>query len=80
MHTKEALETGLDQEKIDSLIHWRDSKHFDDRERAALQWVEETTTLDDFEGDIKMRLSEHFSEREIVDLTLCVALWQRLTV
>jgi alkylhydroperoxidase family enzyme len=57
-------------EKFDALPEWRTSPHFDDRERAALAYVEEATR-DKHVGDATFEaLRKHFGEREIVEITV----------
>jgi len=85
MHTIEAQESGMPGEKLALLPVWQESSLFSPRERAALAWTEALTLLaethaPDEEFDT---LSEQFSEKEIVDLTLLIGainVWNRLNV
>jgi AhpD family alkylhydroperoxidase len=74
MHSKELLALGETAQRLFVLDAWRETNFFSDRERAALAWAEALTNLDHnavpdaaYEG-----ASRHFSEEEIVDLTLAV--------
>ena len=85
MHTADALKEGELPERIFLLNAWRESNMFTAREKAALAWTEAVTRLSetgaadaDYEG-----LTPHFEDREIVALTLLIAIintWNRLAV
>jgi AhpD family alkylhydroperoxidase len=85
MHTDEALRDGDTPERLLLLDAWRESSAFTERERAALEWVEELTLIADsharkeaFDG-----LKPFFSEEEIANLTLAGALintWNRIAI
>ena len=85
MHVKEALDDGEDPQRLHLLSAWRESPLYSEKERAVLAWTEsltlvaQTTAPDaDFEA-----LKAHFSEAEIVDLTVAIAainVWNRWAV
>ena len=85
MHSKDARAAGETEERLYLLNAWRESSLYTPRERAALAWTEALTLLPqtgapdaDFEG-----LKPHFSEVEIVNLTLLIGLinsWNRMAV
>ena len=85
MHVKEARAEGLGEQWIALICAWRESPVFSDRERAVLAWAESLTHVSATgapDADY-MPLREHFSEAEIVDLTVAVGminLWNRLAV
>ncbi len=85
MHTREARQNGETNERLDRLVVWRHVNDFNDREKAALAWTEALTLLDD-KADLallRVRLREHFTEKEISVLTSILAminLWNRLGV
>ncbi len=64
---------GIPSEKLDDLLHYRDSDRFTAREHAALEYAERITR-DDLEvtGGCMTRLREHFTEAEVVELTFIV--------
>ncbi len=84
-HSHEARNAGEAQQRLDCLVAWRESRLFDDQERAALDWAEaltniSTTHAPDASYD---SLAAHFSERQIVDLTLivsCMNAWNRIAI
>ena len=85
MHSRDARAQGESEERLYLLDAWRESSLYTDRERAALAWTEALTLIADthapdadFEG-----LKPHFSETEIVDLTLLIGqinAWNRLAI
>ncbi|WP_309104682.1 carboxymuconolactone decarboxylase family protein [Microbacterium sp.] len=45
LHSREARQSGIPQQKLDMLPAWRESSLFDEREKAILAVTEATTTL-----------------------------------
>ena len=85
LHTEEARSHGESQRRLDVLSAWRDSPIFSDRERAALAWTEAVTLIaqNGVPDDVYEESRLHFSEEEIVNLTLAVNTingWNRLNV
>jgi AhpD family alkylhydroperoxidase len=85
MHTDEALRDGEKPERLLLLDAWHESSAFNDRERTALEWVEEITLIS--EGHAHRQafdaLKPHFSEEEIGWLTLAAAMintWNRIAI
>ena len=85
MHVKEALDDGEDAQRLHLLTAWRESPLFDERERALLAWTEALTLLPQTgapDADYA-QLREHFSEADIVKLTVAIAtinVWNRVAV
>lgn len=85
MHSRDARAAGESEERLYLLNAWRESSLYTPREQAALAWTEALTLLPqtgapdaDYEG-----LKPHFSETEIVHLTLLITTinaWNRLAV
>jgi alkylhydroperoxidase family enzyme len=61
-------------DKFQALPEWRTSPLFDDRERAALAYVEEATRSKKVSDPTFDALRKHFSERQVVELTFLNAL------
>lgn len=60
LHSREARESGIPQQKLDLLPAWRESSLFDARERAVLAVTEATTQLpasDESAADLSKALS-----------------------
>jgi AhpD family alkylhydroperoxidase len=85
MHTRDARKAGVSEERIYLLETWRESPLYSERERAALAWTEALTLLPETGApdDVYAELAAHFSEAEIVGLTLAIGainLWNRFGV
>jgi AhpD family alkylhydroperoxidase len=78
LHTEEAIKLEIDAKKIGDIKNWKASPYFSRTEKLALEWAEVITTLEPDQHSIKQELFTHFSEREIVDLTACIALMNAL--
>ena len=64
-----AMRQHLDMDKFAALSEYRTSPRFSDRERAALQYVEEITRRRHVSDATFDALREHFKEWEIVEIT-----------
>ena len=74
LNTATLLERGASLEKVQALENWRESRFFDARERAALDYAEAVTCSDrQVEDDIVKRLKGHFDDDVIVELTSLIA-------
>ena len=85
MHTKDARAHGESEQRLYALTAWRETPFFNDRERAALAWAEAVTRVADTHvpDDVYESVRRHFSDKELVDLTLAVAAinsWNRLAI
>ena len=85
MHSIDARALGETEQRLYTLEAWRETPFFTERERAALAYTEvvtlvsQTNVPDDVFDDVK----KHFTEKEIVDLTIAVAminLWNRISI
>lgn len=85
MHWKDLRAMGESEQRLYGLDAWRESPYYTDRERAALEWTETVTRVADthVRDDVYEAVRPHFSEKELVDLTLAVATinaWNRLAI
>lgn len=84
MHTKDARAEGETEQRIYLLNAWRETPFFTDRERAALEWAEAVTKIGDGVSDaVFSETSQHFTEKELVDLTWAVVAinsWNRVAI
>lgn len=84
MHTKDARAAGETEQRLYALSAWREAPFFTERERAALAWTEAVTRIHVGVSEaLYNSMSEHFSEKELVDLTLAVIAingWNRLAI
>ena len=67
------VKVGIPEETLVALLSYKDSPHFTEREKAALEFSEQITRDDrEVSDECVVRLREHFSEPEIVELTFIV--------
>lgn len=85
MHTKDARAEGETEQRLYALVAWEETPFFTERERAALAWSEAVTKVG--EGHVPEPVFKqarlHFSEKELVDLTLAIIAingWNRLAI
>ena len=85
MHWKDLRAAGENEQRLYSLDAWRECPYYSDRERAALAWADAVTRVADghVPDTVYDQARAQFSERELADLTLCVATinaWNRLSI
>ncbi|MEX3952892.1 carboxymuconolactone decarboxylase family protein [Paraburkholderia sp. EG287B] len=85
MHATDARKGGETDRRLAAVVVWRETPFFTDRERAALEWTEAVTLVS--QGRVPDAVWEvvkpHFSDEEIVDLTLLVSAinsWNRFAI
>jgi AhpD family alkylhydroperoxidase len=85
MHTKDARANGETEQRLYTISAWRETPFFTERERAALAWTEGITLIhqDHAPDQIYEDAKEHFTEEELVNLTLAIVAingWNRLAI
>ena len=85
LHSQQARSAGEVQQRLDCLPAWRETSLYDERERAALAWAEAVTLVSEtgVPDDVYEEVRRHFSEKDLVDLTLIVAVmnaWNRMAI
>src|SRR3954468_23784196 len=85
MHSIDARAEGETEQRLYALNAWRETPFFTDRERAALAWAEAVTLVSETHvpDDLYKETSRHFSEAELVSLTMAVVSingWNRLSI
>ena len=85
MHSKDLRHGGETEQRIYMISGWRETDLYTARERAALEWAESVTLLN--EGHVPDEVFENvrkeFSEEELIDLTLAVGAintWNRVNI
>jgi alkylhydroperoxidase family enzyme len=75
INTAVSRKRGVADSKLDALAHYADHPAFTERERAALAWAEMVTiSPNDITDEMFAETRKHFSEREIVELSVQAAL------
>ena len=85
MHSTDARKAGEAEARLYLLNAWREAPIYTPRERAALAWTEALTRVTDTRApDADYQWAKaHFSEEELVDLTLLIGainVWNRIAV
>ena len=85
MHTKDARAAGETEQRLYTLSAWEEAPFFTERERAALAWTEAVTQVasSHVPDELYQKVRQHFSEKELVDLTLAIVAingWNRLAI
>ena len=72
MHSKDLRANGETEQRLYMVAAWREALVYTEPERAALAWAETVTLLDnnDVPDEVYNEARQHFSETELVDLTL----------
>jgi alkylhydroperoxidase family enzyme len=72
----ELAEQGVDEELYAHVSEWHDHPSYSEQERLAIQYAEmfclDHRNIDDA---FFARLKEHFTDPEILDLTICIGNW-----
>jgi len=82
MHWKDARAAGETEQRLYGLNAWHESPYYSARERAALQWAEAVTDCN-VPDEVYAEVAPHFTEEEMVDLTMTVSLinvWNQLNI
>ena len=85
MHARDLLAQGEDLQRINSLVTWRETTFFSERERAALDWAEALTEIIKSQAPDALfeALKPHFSEQEIAELSFAIVTinaWNRIAI
>lgn len=85
MHSKDARAEGETEQRLYGLGAWRETPYYTDRERAALEWTDTLTQISTHHvsDELFERTRQHFSEEELVTLTLAVVAingWNRIAI
>ena len=82
MHWKDARALGETEQRLYGLNAWYESPYYTERERAGLQWAEAVTVCK-VPNEVYTEVSRHFTEEEMIDLTMVVTLintWNKLNI
>ncbi len=74
MHSKDLRAKGETEQRLYVLDAWREAPFYSERERSALAWAEALTRISGgiVPDEIYNNARKHFSETELIDLTLAV--------
>ena len=74
-----ALKEGLTPEQVAALWEWRASQLFNAQQRALLAYTDAITEKIEVTDDVFNNARKHFSERQIVELTMLIGAYNMLT-
>lgn len=74
-----ALKEGLTPEQVAALWDWRASQLFNAQQRALLAYTDAMTDNIEVTDDVFDNARKHFSERQIVELTMLIGAYNMLT-
>jgi 4-carboxymuconolactone decarboxylase len=74
-----ALKEGLTPEQVAALSDWQPSDLFDDKQRALLAYTDSVTRDIDVPDAVFAEVRQHFSERQVVELTMLIGAYNMLT-
>lgn len=77
-HAKELLHFGVEQDIINRLPGWKHTQVFDIEQKLVLNWTEAITYNNDNWLQIREKLLQYFTEREITELTSSITLMSTL--
>jgi AhpD family alkylhydroperoxidase len=85
MHWKDARADGESEERLYSLVAWRESPLYDERERAALALCEAMTLIADTHvpDDVWRKAEEQFEPEELAQLVFAITAinaWNRIAI
>ncbi|HTM54179.1 MAG TPA: carboxymuconolactone decarboxylase family protein [Pirellulales bacterium] len=85
LHSTHARSHGETQQRLDCLPAWWETDFFEPAEEAAFRWAEALTHVSTTHApeDVYQALTAHFSEAQIVDLSLVISMmnaWNRLAI
>lgn len=85
LHSRQLRDLGETVQRMDCLVVWKEVPFYDERERAALEWAEAVTRVEETHApDSAYEIaSAQFSEKELVDLTWVIAnmnMWNRVAI
>ncbi|WP_017772950.1 carboxymuconolactone decarboxylase family protein [Paraburkholderia kururiensis] len=85
MHTTDARKGGESERRLATVVAWRETPFFTERERAALEWTEALTLVshDRVPDAVWEAVKPHFTEEELTDLTLLITAingWNRFAI
>ena len=85
LHTSELQKNNETAERIAQVADWRGSEIYTKRERAALEWTEAVTNIQDGHAPDALYdgVRSHFNDVDTVDLTLAITTinaWNRISI
>jgi len=77
-HSEELRKMGISQKLIDKIPGYKHSVAFETKQELVLKWTDAVTFISEDIDDIKHEMEQHFSTRELVELTASISLMNAL--
>jgi 4-carboxymuconolactone decarboxylase len=74
-----ALKEGLTEAQVEASANWRESRLFDDQQRALLDYVDAMTRDIDVSDAVFAEIRKYYSERQTVELTMLIGAYNMLS-
>ena len=74
-----ALKEGLTPEQVTAIANWQPSKLFSNQQRALLAYTDAMTREIEVSDTVFAEIRKHFSERQVVELTMLIGAYNMLT-
>jgi alkylhydroperoxidase family enzyme len=74
-----ALKEGLTPEQVTAVANWQPSKLFTNQQRALLAYTDAMTREIEVPDTVFTEVRNHFSERQVVELTMLIGAYNMLT-
>jgi len=74
-----ALKEGLTPAQVEALVDWGASNLFNDKQRALLAYTDAMTRDIEVPEDVFGEIQRHFSERQVVELSMLIGTYNMLT-
>jgi 4-carboxymuconolactone decarboxylase len=74
-----ALKEGLTSEQVTAVANWQPSKLFSNQQRALLAYTDAMTRDISVPDAVFAEIRKHFSERQVVELTMLIGAYNMLT-
>lgn len=74
-HQRIAVDLGVPARQIAEINDYETSDAFDERERLVLRYTDGITTDNSVDDSVFEALREHFTDRQLVELTFCIGNW-----
>src|SRR5437899_6122309 len=74
-----ALKEGLTPAQVEVLVDWGASNLFNDKQRALLAYTDAMTRDIEVPEDVFGEIRQHFSERQVVELSMLIGAYNMLT-
>lgn len=77
-HVRISKQIGITAEEIDALSRYESASGFSGLERLVLRYTDSVTAMGENSPELARSLRDHLSERDLIELTFCIANWNAM--